>query len=279
MTSSTTAASAGSSVRGLGQAVDQLRQAARQRVVAFGERGGRLRRRVDQACGIGEPALRRGELLPFAGRQRERGQVVLAIGEALALLGTRARIGRGGFASFGRIAPRPPCRGKLVGERAKLPETVQQLALRLGAGERLVRVLAVQVEQQGAHFRELRQCGRPAVDPRATSALRVEHAAQQQLGAGIELVRREPVTRGILRAEVEGRRELGTLGAWPQLAQLETIPQQKGKGVEEDRLAGAGLAGQDREPGPELDIQRVDDDEIADRQQAQHAVSGPGPRD
>ena len=45
--------------------------------------------------------------------------------------------------------------------------------------------------------------------------------------------------------------------------------------VDEDRLAGAGLAAQHRQARRELDLERVDDDEVADRETVQHA---PDPR-
>ena len=40
--------------------------------------------------------------------------------------------------------------------------------------------------------------------------------------------------------------------------------------VDQDRLAGAGLAAQHRQPRRELDLERVDDDEVADRETVQH---------
>ena len=46
--------------------------------------------------------------------------------------------------------------------------------------QRLVRVLAVQIDQLLAHRFELRERRRRAVDPGAAAALRIEHAAQQQ---------------------------------------------------------------------------------------------------
>ena len=49
-------------------------------------------------------------------------------------------------------------------------------------------------------------------------------------------------------------------------------PSSSAERVEQDRLAGAGLAGQHREAGIELDVERFDDDEIADRQRAQHVI-------
>src|SRR5579871_6269479 len=50
------------------------------------------------------------------------------------------------------------------------------------------------------------------------------------------------------------------------------------EGIEQNRFAGAGLAGQDREPPIELDIEPFDQDDVADRQTRQHARIVPGSR-
>ena len=46
--------------------------------------------------------------------------------------------------------------------------------------------------------------------------------------------------------------------------------------VDQDRLAGAGLAGEDGEAGVELELERVDDDEVADGKRVQHGESFEG---
>ena len=45
--------------------------------------------------------------------------------------------------------------------------------------------------------------------------------------------------------------------------------------IQEDGFSGAGLAREDREAAFELEVERVDDDEVADRQQAQHGMNRP----
>ncbi len=66
------------------------------------------------------------------------------------------------------------------------------------------------------------------------------------------------------------RREFGALGARAQLAQLEAVAQQQRQRVEEDRFSRAGLACQDGEAALELDVEGGNDDEIANREKAQH---------
>ena len=137
-----------------------------------------------------------------------------------------------------------------------------------------MRVLAVEVDELFADVLQLRERRGPAVDPGAAPALRIERAAQQHLAVGrAEVVRGEPRgdARDVVRFEDGG--ELRALRTRPKLAELEAIAEQQGEGVEQDRLAGAGLAGQHREAAVELEIERFDDDEIADGQEAKHRGS------
>jgi hypothetical protein len=60
------------------------------------------------------------------------------------------------------------------------------------------------------------------------------------------------------------------LGARPQLPQLEPIAEEQVQGIEQDRLSRASFARQDRKAGIELEVERFDDDEVANRQQAKH---------
>ena len=47
--------------------------------------------------------------------------------------------------------------------------------------------------------------------------------------------------------------------------------EQQADGFDQDRFAGAGLAGEDVQAGLELDVDGVDDGQIADTEEAQHA--------
>ena len=64
--------------------------------------------------------------------------------------------------------------------------------------------------------------------------------------------------------------QYGGKGPRADLARLEAVAEQEAQRVEQDRLAGASLAGERREARLELELERAHDDEIADRQQPQH---------
>ena len=69
---------------------------------------------------------------------------------------------------------------------------------------------------------------------------------------------------------VERHADLGALGALPNGARVGAVAEREAERVDEDRLAGAGLAGHDVEAAAELDLDLVDDGVVLDADQAQH---------
>ena len=72
-------------------------------------------------------------------------------------------------------------------------------------------------------------------------------------------------------AGLEGRRDLGALGAVAQRVGARAPAEREHDGVDDDRLAGARLARERREAARELELGRVDDREVADLQVREHA--------
>ena len=261
------------------QPLGELREPHRQRVVAVGQQALAGRRGLEQRARVAEARLRGGELGPLAVAHRERGELALPCGEVFAL----GRRGFGGvrrrIAMLDRGAPRAPLRGNFPRERDEAAECVEERALFLGVLERLVRVLTVQVDQLLAQRAELRKRHRVAVDEGPRAALRVEHAAHQHFAVLVgERVLGEPGARVRRVGDVERGRELRPLGAGPDLPHFEAVAEQEPERVEEDRLARTGFAGEHGEPGIELEVERVDEHEVADRQVAEHRASGGGRR-
>ena len=248
-----------------------MREPQRERAIAFGQRFAALRRSVDQVGRVRQPRLRRGEVGPFRGRDIERRELASPRVEELAFGGRRLRHVGGRRALFYGGAPRAIAVRYFARERREAAEGVDEVALRFGLRERLMRVLAVQVDEPLAQVLQVRQRRRPAVDPRAASPLRVEDPAQQHfVPVAGELLLGQPGIDRWCVAGVEHRREFGALGARAQLAQFEAVAQQQRQRVEENRLARAGLACQDREAAFELDVEGGNDDKIANREKAQH---------
>ena len=129
-----------------------------------------------------EPRLRLRQRRPFVGGHVERRELAPARLERLALGGGRraAAAAASRFSTAARHA-RHAARGR-AGERREAAERIDERALHLGRGERLVRVLAVEVDEPLADLLQLRERRGPAVDPRAASCL-----ARRACGAGAAL--------------------------------------------------------------------------------------------
>ena len=253
------------------QALRQLRQTYRKRVVGIRQRRNAFVGGGDQVGGVGEPRLRGGQVAPFGFRDRECHELAPALIEEPAFGGGGIRRMRCRVASFRGGAPRPPAVGDFARKRRESAEGIDQMPLRLRFTQRLVRVLAVDGHERRTQLGELRQRGRTAVDPRPALALRIENPAQQDFVAiGREFLLGQPRADGGRVGHFEFGRELRALGAGSELPHFETIAEQQAQRVEQDRLARSGFAGEHREAIAEFDIERGDDDKVANRKRAEH---------
>ena len=142
-----------------------------------------------------------------------------------------------------------------------------------GVEQAAVVLLAVQLDQRVGE-RPQRLGGHPAVvDPGLPPAVGARRAAQDQLvragQPGLGQQRRRRVAVG----QHELRRHLALGGAGAHLAAAAPA-EHEAEAVEQDRLAGAGLAGQHVQARPEAQLGRLDQHHVADRQRLQHR-SGP----
>lgn len=139
-----------------------------------------------------------------------------------------------------------------------------------------MRVLAVDVDEHLAEFAQLRERRAGAVDEGTRTAVRVDHAAQHHAVLGVERVFVEPARDAVVRREFG--RDVGATAAGAHDARVCAFAEREGEGVDQDRFAGAGFAGKDGKAAVEFEIERGDDDEVADREVAEHGVGGSGVR-
>ena len=134
-----------------------------------------------------------------------------------------------------------------------------------------MRVLPMQIDEPLAKLAQLRERRGTAVDPCAASSLCINHAAQQHVAVGDHRLFGEPCDRRGRVDHIEFGREFGALGAGTQLPQLEAVAEEEREGVEENRFPGACFAGQHGKARVEFDVERFDDDEIANREKPEHS--------
>jgi hypothetical protein len=230
--------------RGGPEALRQLREAQRERVVALRQRFATLCRGVDQVGRIGQARLRCGQVGPFGFRDVERSEFASSRVEELALGGRGLRRMGGRSGLLERRAPGAKAFRDFTGQRREAAESVDKIALGQRLCERLMRVLAVQADEFFAQVLQVGQRGRPAIDPCPASSLRVEDTAQQDfVSIAGELMFGKPRAHIRNVGRVKGCGEFGAGSARAQLAQLEAIAQQQRERIEQNGLARARLAG------------------------------------
>ena len=208
-------------------------------------------------------------LLAFLGRQRSqlgemREQQVL-VGLAL-----RDRGARRLEPYLGR-APLGP--GVLDSGQVAAGITVEQRAMAARIDQAAVVVLAVQLDQRRGELAQQRRADRLVVDPRPRSAIGPDPPPQDQRLARLELdfgLRQGQPDRLRQLGELEGRGDARLLLAGAHQRSLGAIAEHQPERVEQDRLAGAGLPGQHAETRPAGEVERLDQDDVADRERGQH---------
>ena len=152
-----------------------------------------------------------------------------------------------------------------------------------GLDKGAVVVLAVDLDQCRAERAQHLHAHRLVVDEGAGAAIGELDPAHDQLvldcGIGDQIVLREQAARRMILADVEGGGHLALLGAFAHQSRVAARAERQRKRVEQNRLAGAGLAGQRGKAGAEVDIQAIDQNDIANGKAGEHRITGRQMRD
>ncbi len=235
-------------------------------------RGIDVAQRIDRsACAFEQSGSVRQALVfdrnffPFARLRRERVELIDDPAQPL-LLGQRA----GGhrlrlLACALRTLPGGECVGGCTPVHSQRTMLVEQLQLRGGPQQRLMRVLAVHVDQVLTELAQLRQGHRRAVDKGLAASRSVDRAAREQQA----IVARQVVSCQPLLDDLAGTKRGGDLGALRPLAhdiRITALAQRQQQRVNQNRFSRSGFAAQHRKPRREIQFEGLDDHEIADRQ-------------
>ncbi len=139
-----------------------------------------------------------------------------------------------------------------------------------GVDEGALVVLAVDFHQRRAKRAQHLDADRLVVDEGAGTAVGELHAAHDQLVLTAEIILRKQAARRMVFAEIERGNHLALLGALAHHRGVAARAERQRESIEQDRFAGAGLAGQRGEAGPEIDVQAIDQDDVADGKASQH---------
>ena len=196
------------------------------------------------------------------------------IGVALRALDLAAMRGQLLFAGA-PLLPKPRHRQRRLLQPS---EGIEQHAVGGGVHQRAFVVLAVDFDQRRAQPFEGLRAHRLVVDEGAGAAVSELHPAQDQLVLGRDVVRRHQGTHRVPRRKLEGRGHLSLLGAVADQGGIAAGAEGEREGVEQNRFAGAGFAGQHGEARGQIDVEPIDQDDVADRKPGQHGESDDGGR-
>jgi heat-inducible transcriptional repressor len=255
-----------------GQLAAYLAQALRQRKrLVAGQAGQGEVAALDQRGGIRLPAVRAEQLFDVVDRQRFRlefRQLVFEPDEPFADIA--------GAVEFAETAPH---RGPFAGQTAHLgqrsgmvAEGIEQVELVAPRQQRLVFVLAVDFDQQLAERGELAEGRRAAVDPGPRAAIGAHHPAQLALAVLVEFLFGQPGRRRTAGFQREVSGQLGALGAVAHRGCVGAGAGQQQQGIDQQRLAGTGFAGDHAHPGGERQLDLLGDGEITDGERKQHGI-------
>ena len=254
-------------------------QAIRIAVVLVVEPGERRADALGQSAAVLQPGSFAREFLDLAILQRKRVEFIELKSQQVE---ARSAIRLSGQQRLDALCQRPPLDvvrrhdGAVVQQSA---EMIEQIALHVPAAQRLVEVLAMNVEQQLAERLELGHGHRVAVDEGPRPAIGINNAPEQAVAFEIEGLFLQPTADGGQGRDVELRCELGTHGAIADELGAAALAKHESKGVDENGLARAGLAGQHGHALGEFEVDAIDDREITNLQVHQHGqVSSVVPR-
>ncbi len=145
--------------------------------------------------------------------------------------------------------------------------------------QRALVVLAVNFHKLGSDFAQDLYGHRAVVDEGAGAAVRELHAAQDHVAFVLDrkIVCAQEFPRRMLLRKIEGRRDLPLLCAVANERGIAACAERQCKRVEHDGFTGTGLAGEYGKPPREIDIQPVDQNDIADRKVSEHErIAAPG---
>ena len=148
---------------------------------------------------------------------------------------------------------------------------IENLAMALGAEQRMLLVLSVDLHQRRADFAEALHRGEFAVDRHArASAALGDHPAHDQLAARAVAFARGQFRHRSLALELEQSLDDCFLLAGANHIGRRARAEQQSERAQDDRFAGAGLARKHVEAGAELEMSFLDDREVAYVQFEQH---------
>ena len=201
------------------------------------------------------------EVVPFIGARVELVHFANLPGQAFAIALQQVLCLQGLVVSGLRRTPALPQSAQGIGGNARV--VVQQGAHRVGPGEALPGVLAMDIEHLFAYMAQLLRGSGQAVDPSPAFAGAVQTAAQQQAVRTLKTGFGQPGQQRCWGIKLGA--DVGARGAFADQSHIGAGAGGQLQGINQDGLARAGLAGEHGKTGLQFQVQRGNDDKVAQR--------------
>ena len=133
-------------------------------------------------------------------------------------------------------------------------------------------VLAMNFDQSASELLQHLHAHGLVVDKCAGSPVGELHATEDQLILCRNVVGGEECPRRMVARDIEHGGNLALLDPLPNQGLIPPATKGQRESIEQDRLAGAGFAGEHGKPIGEIDIEPVDQHDVADRESGEHGA-------
>jgi hypothetical protein len=239
------------------------------------DRGG-LRQRVER-LGVGQAAALGLQLLVFLRSQPRRADFIHLVVEHVEPLRHQPRILTQALQLRAHLAQllHLACEGRTL--RQQVGEAVEQMHVGARLKQAQVLSLPVNIHQRAGDCGEHLQAHAAPVDAADVAPVHPHLAAQHDPVGRVRVVKPLLLEQmahlagafGVGR-QGEGRLDFGQFGAGAHPFARGAIAQQQTHGVDDDRLARAGLAGENVQPRAKTQLELVDNGKVADAQFGKH---------
>ena len=145
--------------------------------------------------------------------------------------------------------------------------------MRRGFDKRTIVVLAVDFHQRHAERPKYLHADRLIVDESAGAAVRELDTPHDHVILRTKIILGQHPPRRMIFGDFEGRDHLPLLGALAHQSRIAARAERERKRIEQNRFAGAGFAGQRGEARTEIDVETLDQNDIANGKAGKHGIS------
>ncbi len=149
-------------------------------------------------------------------------------------------------------------------------ESVEQRPVGRRVDQGTLVMLPMDLDQRRAENFQCLHADGLIIDESARAAVGELHPAQDQLVVGLDIVCRHQGAHRVDARQIESGGHLPLVGALAHQRDIAAGAERKRKGIEQDRFPRAGLAGQHGKTGRDVEIESIDQNDVADREAGEH---------